>query len=308
MASNNSTSSNPPRAFPLLDRRPSFIGRNINQPIDNFLSTFRRRRGGNTTDSCEGSFETYVPPIPYDASGAGTPNFKYKSLLYYKELLCDWCYAIPHSSQWVVFIEPHNSNYLNSQLVNMKEYEPWYISDDWDFDDYVNKLNSTESQDRIGCIFCMGVSEAGIQLDVEHKGGVGGYINGFSRGTITAGRSDHQPLEMVFRETNCSYSQYVIRPWITLAGHKGLHARPQSEDIKAQITVFQLGQTDGIFDSNIIRKAMVYHECVPISLNDENLDYEGAELIQRQVSWAYSDVTVRNMNEISLLGGEADIT
>ena len=91
-----------------------------------------------------------------------------------------------------------------------------------------------------------------------------------------------------------------------LAAHKGLHARPLSENIKAEITVFELGQGGTGYDTSVIRKAMIYHECVPMSLNDENLDYEGRKLIQRQVEWVYNHCTVRDMSQLEFLNNNTE--
>lgn len=295
MAENTST---PTRSFPDLPRRPSFIGRNVNQPIEEFLSFFRNRYNQSY---CEGAFEVGVPAIPYEVTGGGTPNFKYKSLQYYRSLLCDWCYSIPESAQWVVFVQPHNSNYLYNEITKMKEYEPHSVDDDWDNSELVKKLTSGEAQDVIGCVFCLGVTEAGGSINIENHGGVNGNNVGLLKSPVVSNRADNEPLQMVFRESNCSYSQNVLNPWRILVGHKGLHARPKSESIKADITVFQLGQTDGGFNSNVIRKCIVYHDCVPISLNSLELDYETKKLIQRNVEWSYNYYTVRNMNNFEIL-------
>lgn len=275
--------------FPnLIERGPSFIRRNINAPIDNFLSFFRNRTNGSSFSS--GSFE-FIPQ--YDTTGSGPPSMFNKPFSFYHETLCDFCYALPHAPRWSVFIEPHNSEFLQEEIMKTKMREPTRSSEDWSFPDATEYLLRDEAQQTIGCIFALGVSEAGGSIGVSNVGGMNEAIQGFSKAPITQGKAEENPLEITFKETNCSYSDFFLRPWMMLAGHKGLFARSRDKSIKADITIFELAPT---FERQapIVRKIFRYHDCVPINIPLENLNYEADRVIQKQVQFAYNFYTVQD--------------
>ena len=274
--------------FPDVARQQSFVRQFVNGPLETFLDFF-----GNRYDDiyCNG-FQFNVGSN-FDPMGSGPPDMFNRPLQYFHKTLCNFCTATPPSSKWAVFIKPENSQYLLSQIQNMQGYEPYKDSNDWNFAKTTKALMSEDLQNRIGCIFALGVNEAGVSVGVDKFGGVNGAINGFTKGSSTTGRVDNDALELVLRETNCSYVDLVLRPWVMLLSHKGLHARPQSESIKATITIFELA---GTFPgkSPIIRKVFNYYECAPINVNTETLSYEPNTLIQRQVGFTYGYYTVQD--------------
>jgi len=274
--------------FPDVARQQSFIRQNINGPVESFLGLF----GNNYNDVYCNGFDIVVDN-QYDVLGSGQPDYANRPIQYLHQTLSNFCTANPPSSKWAVFIEPKNSKYLLSQISDMKQYEPWGSSLDWDFKNTAGYLMSPDTQQRIGCIFALGVNEAGVSVGVGKFGGVNGVINGFTKGSATQGRGDNGDLEMVFRETNCSYVDHVLRPWTMLVGHKGLHAREQSESIKADITIFEMA---GTFPDRrpIIRKVFKYYECVPINVAGETLSYESDKLVQRQVGFTYGYFTIQD--------------
>lgn len=288
MAQNEPNNPNANLPFPDLARRQTFIRQFVNGPIESFADSFRNR--GNDT-YCN-SFDIVVDN-QYDVMGSGPIDFQNRPIQYLYQSLCNFCTATPPSSKWAVFIEPDNSDYLLTQIGNMKQYEPWGVSQDWDFSNSSRLLMSDANQRRIGCLFVQGATEAGVSIGTANFGGANGAINGFTKGPATQGRADNETVEFVFRETNCSYADFVLRPWVSLVGHKGLHARPQSESIKANITIFELA---GTFPDQtpIIRKVVKYYNCAPISVNSETLDYTQDKIINRQASFVYNYFTIQD--------------
>lgn len=279
-----------PTPFPeLVERGPSFIRRNINAPIDNFLAFFR----GRDNDSyCSGSFE-FDPAMQYNPIGTGTPDMFNRPLIHMYNTMCNFCYALPHAARWVVFIEPHNQEYLLSEMKKVRQYEPTRSSEDWNFDEASKYLVRDEAQKTIGCIFALGVSQSGIGVGVGNFGGAGGVVNGFKKAPVTQGRVDDTPLEITVKETNCSYTDFFLHPWTMLVGHKGLFARDKSKSIKADITIFELAPTFPK-QTPIVRKVFKYHDCAPININAENLNYEQDRVIQRQIQFAYNFYTIQD--------------
>lgn len=279
------------RSFPeLIERTPSFVNKNINQPLDDFLGIFRNR---HNQSYCSGIFELALPQQVGPVLGTGAPDMKNRPIQFYMDTMKDISFALPHSAKWVVFVEPHNQPYLMDQIHDLKSFEPWKTTDDWDFGTKADRLNSPQAQETIGCIFALGVSQAGHSVGVGYSGGSGGVNNGFVKTPITSGRSDNQTLELTVKETNSSYTDFVLRPWSILTSHLGFHARPPEQSIKCNISIFEMNDT---FTKTqpLIRKVFKYYDCLPIDINTENLTYEPDKVIQRQIQFAYNHYTVQS--------------
>jgi hypothetical protein len=278
------------RAFPeLIERNPSFINNNINQPLDDFVGIFRNRYNDSYAS---GLFELALPEQVGPVLGLGAPDMKNRPIQFYINTLKDFSFALPHSAKWAVFVEPHNQSYLMSQIGDMSKYEPWNNREDWNFVTKSERLTSRDAQETIGCIFALGVTQAGHNLGVSNMGGAGGVNNGFIKTPVSQGRADNQTLELIVKETNSSYTDFVLRPWSILTSHLGFHARPTSQSIKCDITIFEMNDT---FNKNqsVIRKVFKYHDCLPIDINTENLNYEADKVIQRQIQFTYNYYTIQ---------------
>lgn len=272
-----------------LERGPSFVRNNINAPIENFLSFFKGRTGDAY---CSGSFG-FDPNLQYDFKGSGPPSMFNRPLEFYYSTLCNFCYALPHAAKWAVFIEPHNQDYLLSQLNDVKKYEPTQSSQDWNLEEASKYLLRGEAQETIGCIFALGVQEAGFGFNVGQFGGVNGANNGFMKAPVTQGANENQALEITVKETNCSYTDFFLHPWAKLMAHKGLFATSRERSLKADITIFELAGTFPNQDP-IVRKIFKYYDAVPSNISSENLNYESDRVMQRQIQFVYNYYTVQD--------------
>ncbi len=290
---NTSRYSTTTRKFGELDERePSFVKRNIVNPINSFVGIFRNRYNYSYAS---GIFELPLPE-QYHVTGSGKASEFNKAYQFMHTTLNMFDFAIANSAKWVVFIEPENESYLKSSLKTVKTLERTINdSDAWQFDQEQENLTGEIAQKTIGCIFAIGVSQVGETLGVNSSGGIdSGIVNGFTKSVITTGRADSNTLEITAKETNNSYTDMFIRPWIILSGHKGLHARKKSESIKATVRVFQMADTDP-YNSPVVNKVFTYHNCVPINIGGETLSYATPTAVQRQITFTYNYYTVRTL-------------
>ena len=279
------------RSFPeLIERNPSFVRRNINEPLENFVGVFRNRYNDSYAS---GIFELPLPEPVGPVLGEGPPDMLNRAYQFYEDTLKDAAFALPHSAKWAVFIRPQNQRYLESQLQQMDIYEPSKSSDDWNHFNKTQNLMSDRAQNTIGCIFALGVTQAGFGMGVSNFGGVNGAINGFVKAPVSQGREDNQTVELIVKETNSSYTDFMPRPWAQIAAHMGFHARPTSQSIKADITIFEMDYTFAL-NRSMIRKVFNYYDCLPININQENLNYEPDKVIQRQIQFAYNYYTIQS--------------
>lgn len=232
----------------------------------------------------------YTPS--YHVTGEGAPSLGNNMLQYFYQSTCDFCFSFPRSPDWIVFIDLHDRDYVMQEAKNLAgSYEPYRKDTDWKFSGAVDKTMSVEAQDVIGCIFSHGVTIPGSSTQMQMIGASPEKNQGFSKIPITNNSADNEPLNIVFKETTCSFIDFFLLPWQKLVSHKGTAARPRGQSLKADITVFHLQPTVP-YARPEIRKAYQFYDCVPTNIASEDYNYDSDELIQRQVTFHYNFYTV----------------
>lgn len=222
----------------------------------------------------------------------GSPDVEQGHIPYFHSMLCKWAYNIAQQFSFVILIEAQNESYLLEKLrTTLPKLEPvgWntksIIADTW----------KEETQGIVGCIFANSVSIPGETLAIENVGISEGSRRGFINAPIINGRSSFEPLQIGFTETNQSFVDGVLRPWVIVTGHEGLLARKNEASIKATIQIYQLARAmdDETVRKNIIRKHWTFEDCVPIQVAAEELTYGStADYGKRQVHFVYNNYTL----------------
>ncbi len=202
-----------------------------------------------------------------------------------------WIGALPLRTQWIVLIDRFPAG-LNSNI--LQTLEP--IQGDkrgFDIDRAKAFLTSYPAQSMVGCIFAQG---ADIPDDTNATA-VANIPNnrGFIPGRISGNRSAFNPLTLQFRETNSSFIDHVIRPWVILGSHAGLVARDSNNspelDPKCNITIVQYTRSFQKV-SQIPRKVWHFYDCMPTSVANRNLTYDTESMDVYTSQWYYSRYTV----------------
>lgn len=218
---------------------------------------------------------------------------------YFLTQMESWVTSIPLRTQWIVLIDRYPAA-LNTKILQGLEL----IGGDkkgWDISTPVSILKSYPLQRIIGCLFASSVTIPPENMDFEH-------INvknsrGFQWGLLGSERQKYgSPLRIGFRETNTSFVDNIIRPWIILASHMGFTARPGDKkgardyfNVKTDITVMQFAATYQNI-SMIPRKVWTFYNCVPTSLVDEEMVYDpsGEVLDVFQTNWVFTHYTIHS--------------
>jgi len=219
----------------------------------------------------------------------GVPLVSFRD--YFINSMETWVGAIPLRTQWVVLIDQFPSG-LNTDI--LQGLEP-VQGDKKGFN--INKakafLTSYPAQGIVGCIFAQG---ADIPDDVLQTS-VASIPNnrGFIPGRISGNRTEFSPLTLQFRETNSSFIDHIIRPWVILASHAGMVARDEKNkpelDPRCNITIIQY--TRSYKDvSQIPRKVWNFYNCVPTGVSSRNLTYDAEQMDTYTSQWSYSNYTV----------------
>jgi hypothetical protein len=217
---------------------------------------------------------------------------------HFLEMLSTWSAALPNKFLWVVYID-HYPAILTSDVI--REWERnGKTGTAWDIRTDVSKLTEAQYQKIQGCIFAQGVNIPGEVFATSYAELPSGAGKGFVPSIIGESRAAPQELTVEFRETNTSFADFLIRPWIVLASHLGLVARkgdePESgtrsvKNIKTRIRILQLAKTVAGAAPQP-RKIFTFYDCVPTKMNNSSLTYDRDEMQLFDITWAYRHYTV----------------
>lgn len=141
------------------------------------------------------------------------------------------------------------------------------------------------------CLWCQGFSVPGETINTSRpNNATGGPTGGLLTGVVTQERQTYGNLELAILETNASFIDFVIRPWIALVGHYGLISRSPSSTQNVKTTI-----TGVLFDknnANAIRKIFTFRGACPVSIG--NTDYAtGLDYMEPQkVSFIFNTYSV----------------
>lgn len=209
---------------------------------------------------------------------------------------------------YTIFLTKANSLPLNCQWVVWMDAIPWKTIESFgtSFVDGWNIFASTETAHNIindskkGMILAQSVQAVGEGINVQREGTPN---TGMVQGYIGTGRKPFPLLKVAFFENNVSFVDYVIRPWIVAVSHKSL----KNPYLKTNLNCWWLSRT-GPRNNLAIRKRIVYHNCCPVSIAEEEFNYTGDDIAKRRsVEFAYTHYTVENADK-SILAMIADST
>ncbi|NBP04538.1 MAG: hypothetical protein EBU90_31540 [Proteobacteria bacterium] len=200
------------------------------------------------------------------------------------------------NSQWVVLIDPYPRAISSNIIQNLE-----YVGGDkkgWDVSQPKGILTSYFYQKVIGCLFAQGLNIPNENARPEPLAIKNN--RGFIPGILGGNRDNYGnlPLVIEFRETNTSFMDMVIRPWVILASHYGFVARQGGENdlrnIKSTITILQYTRSFQKI-SQIPRKVWTFYNCVPTQISDQSLSYSpDTEYEKYQTFWTYTNYTVHS--------------
>lgn len=264
----------------------------MNDPFSSALNSLGQNIAGIGT----GSNPLFAPQVTslFGLNIPGVPIISTRD--YFLTQMESWFTAIPMSTQWIVLIDRYPPG-LNTSIIQSLERIDGSKTG-FDIDGAKNILTSYPLQKVIGCLFASSVTIPNEAFAVESASIENN--RGFLPGVIAGGRNSEAPvLDLQFRETNTSFIDFVIRPWVILASHFGLVARDPNnaneakKNMKVNMHIMQYTRTRaGV--SQVPRKIWNFYNCVPFTVNEETLEYTEEKLTNFNTRWTYSNYTVSN--------------
>jgi hypothetical protein len=196
--------------------------------------------------------------------------------------------ALPKKPLWVVVFE-FDQNIKNT-IKKVRDYEP-RMPEAWQIDGALEAVTTRRYQEEKGCMFAQTVTVPGDSLNYKQEGI---NYNSFIRGGVATGRRDFDPLRIGFLNTNVSFVDNVIRPWVVMTGHLGMIARPPSQKYRCNITIYKLGITTVDKPPYILQQYNFWEAC-PINVFAESLDYTDGTPVIKEAEFVYQWYTTSSL-------------
>jgi hypothetical protein len=212
---------------------------------------------------------------------------------YFLAQLNSWYTTPALKSQWILLIDSFPAAVNSNLLRNLERTGGITTANDINVARTI--LTSYPFQRVAGCIFANTVQIPNESFAVENASVENN--RGFLPGIISGNREGYanKPLEIGFMETNTSFIDFVMRPWVMLGSHLGFVARKDpAYNIKTNITIFFYNKS--YQNVNMIpRKVFRFYNCAPIAVQQQSFDYEESTTPPGYtVNFTYTNYTVEN--------------
>ena len=239
--------------------------------------------------------------------------------------LQNWSFNVPMQNLWAIVFElppilkpgspslpglaGHDSR-VDDILYSMGEFNK-NAGRDMNARTVIKEASKDIFQRVAGCLFAQSVVIPGESVQMNwlspHSSSSGGLV-GFP---TLSNRQQFTSLNIGFRETNLSFIDFVMRPWLILASHLGLTERHPSEGlgVKTDIHVIQFAKAGAAlkrgsstsgpdkFHTNVIpllpRKVWRFKDCTPIRVPQGDYSYSETSIETKTVEFIYSHYEVR---------------
>lgn len=171
--------------------------------------------------------------------------------------------ALPKGAQWVLSFDS-----IPVDLI--KRVASGFEPQKWSIDKAIDQLaKNSNYMDQKGCLFVQAAEIPGEGATVNTEGL---QYNGFLRTTVGAGREAYSAVQIVFLDTNISFADNVIRPWVITTAHLGMIARSGADNYRCNFTLYKLGVKSRESSPVVTQKISFVGAC-PISVGSEELNY-----------------------------------
>jgi hypothetical protein len=209
--------------------------------------------------------------------------------------------ALPKGAQWILVFEGAFNSGSNTRdypeilpvqaILKGTRLEPRT----WEVEQAINTTIERDYQQNKGCLFVQAVQIPGENNQVNPEGF---QQNGYIRTTIGAGRDAFENLQISFLQTNVSFVDNVIRPWVIATAHLGLIARDGLDNYRCNISFYRLGVQSNSLPPYVAMKYTFYGVC-PINVSSEEYNYtQTSNPINRETTFIYHYYTVETPKDI----------
>jgi hypothetical protein len=229
---------------------------------------------------------------------------------YYNEVLSKWPTAIAASSQWFVQFDFSGANVLKNNFNRINQLDSADVQSNklyWYFpkqttETLLNNKNQSPTDVFLGCVFARDIT---IPSETVKASNEGLDYGGYQAPAVASEREKYNKLKITFNESNSSFLDFIIRPWIVNVGYFGLVARDINSEKAVKANLVQacyLGKTGGDRSASpIIRKVINFFNVAPVGLQSMTSQYQSEGLQYASVDFVYDHYTVTDPTDGSML-------
>lgn len=224
---------------------------------------------------------------------------------FYLDLLGSWPTNIALVSQWLVYFDFSNLTRNGSLLSNIQNnLNNLELEAEWTYNPNVSRFLldgrlQTSVDKMVGCAFAR-------QVDLPADGLVasndGLSYAGFLPPATASARNKYEPLGITFLETNASFLDLIIRPWVVATSYYGLVARSDpSKFVKCNFLDVVMYAKAGSNVPMQVRKIYRFYNVAPMSIPSETYSYAEESLRYSNVRFVYDRYSVLDGNTGNLI-------
>ena len=236
-------------------------------------------------------------------------NLKSSPYEHYLTLLGRWPTNLALASQWLVYFDFSSVNCLQGNLQNLlRDKENALGSNGWTLTDTVKKYLldgglQYSSNNLTGCVFSRQVN---LPNESINAGNVGLDYGGYQAPATIGNREKYKKLTVTFLETNASFLDLILRPWIVMVGYNGLVARSENspKNVKCNHADVLMYAKTGVGNRMQVRKAYRFYNLAPVSIEGEEYSYMTEGMKYSNVSFVYDGYCVLDANTPDLISSD----
>jgi hypothetical protein len=233
-------------------------------------------------------------------------NLRASPYNYYLNLLGKWPTNIALASQWFIYFDFSSVNALKYNLqTQLRNRESSLGSQGWTYSKNVTNylLDGNlhyKDENLTGCVFS---NQVKIPQEQITAGNNGLSYGGFMPPATASTRKPYSTLSVNFLETNASFLDLIIRPWIILVGYNGLVARSEYSPraVKCSYADIVMLAKTGSKERMGVRKIHRFYNLAPISIDGEEYSYMPDGLKYSNVSFVYDGYMVLDADTPNLI-------
>jgi hypothetical protein len=208
---------------------------------------------------------------------------------YYLDLLGSWPTGLALASQWLVYFDFTSVNALRSnfqqRLISRESGTSWSLNENVTKTLLDGKYQYSTNI-MTGCVFARQVA---LPSENINGGNEGLAYGGFQPPATLNNREKYSSLTVTFLETNASFLDLIIRPWLITVGYNGLVARSTNSEnyVKARFADVVMYAKTGSYRKMGVRKVYRFYNLAPISIQGETYSYTEEGMKYSDVKFTY---------------------
>lgn len=200
--------------------------------------------------------------------------------------------SINRGSQWVVEFDRLEYTVLPSIKLALT-----YEGKEWSISSAIDAVLNENFQKNKGCVFAQAIDIPGESLIVNAEGNI--QSNAFRRSYVGQGINQLPEMRMTFLDTNVSFADNFLRPWVIATGTFGMLAREKSDqkNYRTNITCYKLGAFAPDKPPAVVQKISFFDACC-VSVANEELNYAPiSSPIMREARFIYNYYSVSDAKD-----------